>query len=90
VYTIRYTNPPRTAANGEKHIFADLAYLQVVSEQPGTVANVVFLPYKEEVAGSNPASPTSKIPANSSVFVARQKDRDVLPGPFAATVLQPE
>jgi hypothetical protein len=34
--------------------------LQVLHEQPGTAANIVNLPYKEEVAGSNPASPTQK------------------------------
>jgi hypothetical protein len=34
--------------------------LQVIPEQPGTVANIIILPYKEEVAGLNPASPTLK------------------------------
>jgi hypothetical protein len=42
--------------------------LQAISEQPHTVADILILPYKEEVAGSNPASPTFKVPANSSVL----------------------
>jgi hypothetical protein len=37
-----------------------LVDLQAISEQPGTMANIVILLYKEEVAGSNPASPTSE------------------------------
>jgi len=37
-----------------------LVDLQAIREQPETVANIVILPYKEEVAGSNPASPTLK------------------------------
>jgi hypothetical protein len=39
-------------------VCGDLVNLQVISEQPGAVANVVSLPYKEEAAGSNLASPT--------------------------------
>jgi hypothetical protein len=58
LYTNRYTNPPETVANNEEHNLADLADLQVVFEQPGTATNIANLPYKEEVAGSNPASPT--------------------------------
>ncbi len=48
---------PRTTRN---ILSVSLADLQVIREQPGTVANIVILPYKEEVAGSNPASPTRK------------------------------
>jgi hypothetical protein len=39
-------------ANNEEHDFADLADLQVIREQPGTMANIVNFPYNEEVAGS--------------------------------------
>jgi hypothetical protein len=29
-----------------------------ILQPPATLGNTLFLPYKEEVAGSNPASPT--------------------------------
>jgi len=44
-----------------------------------------YLPYKEGVAGSNPASPTYKLPANSGILRTRRDGWEALPGPFAAT-----
>ena len=43
------------------------------------------LPYKEEVAGSNPASPTCKLPANNGILYVRIEVREAPTGPFAAT-----
>ena len=40
---------PRTTRNIQSVYLVDL---QAIREQPGTVANIVILPYKEEVAGS--------------------------------------
>jgi hypothetical protein len=52
-YTERYTNSPRTVANNEEHRTPVLGRFAGNPEQPGTAANIVFLPYKEEeVAGS--------------------------------------
>ena len=48
------------------------------------------LPYKEEVAGSNPASPTYKLPANELILWVKSEARGALPGLFTATILQPE
>src|SRR5215212_8770696 len=48
------------------------------------------LPHKEEVAGSNPASPTSKLPGNGCILREPRAGQGALPGPIAATVLQPE
>jgi hypothetical protein len=60
------------------------------SQPPATPGNTHFLPYKEEVAGSNPASPTQELPANANVLQKGREHREALPGPFTATVLQPE
>ena len=48
------------------------------------------LPYKEEVAGSNPASPTSKLPGNRDILRGLREGQGAHPGLLAATVLQPE
>ncbi len=53
-------------------------------------SGVEHLPYKEGVAGSNPASPTYKLPANKDTLPTRREGREALLGPFAATMLQPE
>ena len=47
--------------------------------------NPLFLPYKEGVAGSNPASPTKKLPANSSILRAEKRAGKRFP----ALLLQP-
>ena len=48
------------------------------------------LPYKEEVAGSNPASPTYKTPAKTVFCGQGERAGKTLPGSLTATVLQPE
>src|SRR5829696_489506 len=50
-----------------------------------TSCKASHLPYKEGVAGSNQASPTSKLPGNSSILRTRREGWEALPGPFAAT-----
>jgi hypothetical protein len=39
-----------------------------VLQTPANPCNALFLPYKEGVAGSNPASPTYKLPANCDII----------------------
>ena len=51
---VLYTNPPRTAANSEEHIFAYFVDLQVIHEQPETRANEWNLTRNEQVGGSSP------------------------------------
>ena len=46
-----------------------------VSQSPATLGNTLFLPYKEGVAGSNPASPTFKFPANSGLLWHKERAR---------------
>ena len=53
-------------------------------------SGVEHLPYKEGVAGSNPASPTIDLPGNTENLRQRNKAGTSNSGPFTATVLQPE
>ena len=50
------------------------------------MVNEPALPYKEEVAGSNPASPTYKIPAKGLFFVGKERFGKRIP----ALLLQPD
>jgi hypothetical protein len=56
-----------------------------VLQPPATLRTTLILPYKEEVAGSNPASPTYEVPANSGIcgYDERAGKR------FPALLLQP-
>jgi hypothetical protein len=45
-------------------------------------SGVERLPYKEEVAGSNPASPTYKTPAKELFFVGKERGPGYASRPF--------
>src|SRR5215208_1289383 len=57
--------PIRTMVNNRNDSEERICLFAVESEQPQTAANLLSLPYKEGVAGLNPASPTYKSPTNS-------------------------
>ena len=58
-YTNRYTNPPRTVVNNEKHPTQEFARFAGNSEQPGTAANMEHATENHGVPGSNPGLATS-------------------------------
>jgi hypothetical protein len=64
---------------------AKTAYICVISRQGSTYPESSNITYKEEVAGSNPASPTYKSPANSDILRTGKDGWEALPGPVAGT-----
>src|SRR5215218_1353610 len=72
------------------HLLAGRGGAEAEKQLRAISSGVERLPYKEEVAGSNPASPTFKLPGNDSILRAPREGQGALPGPVAATVLQPE
>jgi hypothetical protein len=59
-YTNRYTNPPRTVANNEKHSFQEFTRFAGNSEQPETTANTEHATENHGVPGSIPGLATVK------------------------------
>jgi hypothetical protein len=57
-----------------------------VLQTPPTLRNALFLPYKEGVAGSNPASPTTFFLQIAVFFAQEERVEKCLP----ALLLQPE
>src|SRR5215210_8017429 len=77
--------PTRTTPNTHDNLQAIICLFTGISELPRTSVKASVLPYKEGVAGSTPASPTYKLPANSGIFRTSREGREALPGPVAAT-----
>src|SRR5829696_3763061 len=77
--------PTRTTTNGDNGSEERTRPFAAIFEHLQTTANLLSLPYKEEVAGSNPASPTTFF-LQITVFYGRQERIGRgYPGLFAAT-----